>query len=253
MSKHPTTCASPKNPTSSSLTKARKQENSEVPTTTSPSPTQRGSRSQSSGVGTCPGGKEFEGAAKRMKDKNMGYISEDNDYRHRILYVGEEWDATGSKTKAHGVNGGGNAADWQTATRYPYRALRNRAGKAASTGDVGQTWEGLLRLQPNLSVQWARRPAPSGQRQRTRSGEGRGCSFGSRSESRLRHGMKLHLPRNGNVPGTLSGPPGDLPHSPPLVRKLFLSPSAGVLSEPPHQTYCVKFCSALFSYIVWNE
>jgi len=94
-----------------------------------------------------------------MKDKNAGY-DDDND-RHRTLNVGEEWDAAGSKTKGHGVNGGGDAADWQTAARYQYKALRNRVGKAALTGDVGQKWEGLLRLQPNLSVQWAQQPAPS--------------------------------------------------------------------------------------------
>jgi hypothetical protein len=84
-----------------------------------------------------------------MKDTNMGYVSEDDDNRHRILYVVEEWNATASKMKAHGVNGGGDVADWQTAMRYRYKVLRNHVGKVASMGDVRKKWEGPLCPPPN--------------------------------------------------------------------------------------------------------
>ncbi|KAJ7687063.1 hypothetical protein B0H14DRAFT_2654049 [Mycena olivaceomarginata] len=89
------------------------------------------------------GGTEFEGAAKQ----NEGYEHGTPDF---VCCRGLERDCV--QDEAHGVNGGDGVADWQTAARYPYKALRYRAGKAASTGDVRKKWEGPLYPRPNRAA-----------------------------------------------------------------------------------------------------
>jgi hypothetical protein len=83
----------------------------------------------------------------------------------------EDWNATASKTKAHRVNGGDDVADWQTAARYPYKALRYRTGKAAWTGDVRKKWEGPLYPRPNRAAREELRRVLSAWRRRKMNGE----------------------------------------------------------------------------------
>jgi hypothetical protein len=52
------------------------------------------------------------------------------------------------------VNGGGGVVDWQMASRYPKKVLKNRAGKVVSMPCKGvvKRSEGQLHLQPNPTV-----------------------------------------------------------------------------------------------------
>ncbi|KAJ7799859.1 hypothetical protein B0H13DRAFT_2501596 [Mycena leptocephala] len=107
-----------------------------------------------------------------------------------------------------------------------------------SRGSSGTGWEGE-------GVEWADMVSDLGNREGVRlvqsvlsplkvsvreKGKELGCSIGSRFESRLKRnrcGTKTHLPQN--------SPPSTQPRSLPLVHKLFLSPTVGVLSEQPGQ------------------